>query len=58
MCSWGGTLLILGVGSFILPLVGLQFRLLSLLGDSTPILGAMLAVAGGVLLALSYRSGS
>lgn len=50
--------MILGVGSFILPLVGLQFRLLSLLGDSTPILGAMLAVAGGVLLALSYRSGS
>ena len=55
--GWGITLLILGIGSFILPLLGLQFRLLNLFGDATPVLGAGLAVLGAVLVGLSFRSG-
>lgn len=50
MRGWGITLLILGIGSFILPLMGMQFRLLSLFGDAAPIVGIALAVIGGLLL--------
>ena len=55
--GWGITLLILGIGSFILPLMNLQFRLLNVFGEATPFLGAGLAVVGAVLLVLSFRSG-
>lgn len=54
--GWGITLLILGIGSFILPLMNLQFRLLNALGDAAPVFGAVLAVVGAVLLFLSFRS--
>jgi hypothetical protein len=53
MRSWGIYLLIFGIGSFLLPMMGLQFKLLSLLGNSTPIVGGVLTVAGIVLLVLS-----
>ena len=53
MRSWGIYLLIFGIGSFLLPMMGLQFKLLSLLGNSTPIVGGLLTVAGVVLLVLS-----
>jgi uncharacterized membrane protein YgdD (TMEM256/DUF423 family) len=56
MRSWGIYLLIFGIGSFLLPLMGLQFKLLSLLGNSTPIVGGVLTVAGIVLLVLSSLS--
>jgi hypothetical protein len=49
-------LLIFGVGSLILPLFGLQFRKMMYLEDAQPLLGIGLAIAGGVLLALSYRA--
>ena len=42
--------LIFGVGSLVLPLVGLQFRLLSLFGAATPVVAVGLIVVGGVLL--------
>jgi len=56
MRSWGIYLLIFGIGSFLLPMMGLQFKLLSLLGISTPIVGGVLTVAGIVLLVLSSLS--
>jgi uncharacterized membrane protein YgdD (TMEM256/DUF423 family) len=56
MRSWGIYLLIFGIGSFLLPMMGLQFKLLSLLGSSTPIVGGVLTVAGIVLLVLSSLS--
>ncbi|MCE2801403.1 MAG: hypothetical protein LW724_17860 [Planctomycetaceae bacterium] len=56
MRSWGIYLLIFGIGSFLLPMMGLQFKLLSLLGNSTPIVGGVLTVAGIVLLVLSSLS--
>jgi hypothetical protein len=34
MGGFGLTLILIGIGSFILPLLGLQFSLLSILGDS------------------------
>ena len=57
MRGWGITLLILGIGSFILPLIGLQFRLLNLFGAATSIIGAVLALIGAVLVILSFRRG-
>lgn len=53
MRSWGIYLLIFGIGSFLLPMMGLQFKLLTLLGNSTPIVGGLLAIAGVVLIVLS-----
>jgi hypothetical protein len=34
MRGWGLTLIILGIGSYILPLMGRQFMLVSIFGDS------------------------
>ena len=47
--------LIFGVGSFVLPMLGLQFRLLSLFGSATPLVGLGLAVLGGVLVVASPK---
>lgn len=52
LASWGVTMLIIGVGSFILPLMGLQFKILIPLGDAAPIGGVVLAILGGVLIAI------
>jgi hypothetical protein len=43
-------LLVLGIGSFILPFFGLQFRLLKIFGDAQPIISVIMALLGGVLL--------
>jgi len=49
MRGWGTTLILLGVGSFLLPFFGMQFRLMSLFGDS-PVVPAMVMIcAGGAL---------
>jgi len=54
MRGLGVALLILGIGSFILPLVGMQFRLLSLFGEgSQPIVAIVIAVIGAVLIFVS-----
>ena len=50
-------LLVFGVGAFVLPMIGLQFKILSIFGDSLPMIAGGLAVVGGVLLALSFRGG-
>jgi hypothetical protein len=55
MKSWGVTCLILGVGSYVLPKFGMQFRLLSLFGEATPIVAAVLTVLGIVLLVVGAR---
>ena len=39
-------LLVIGVGAFILPSFGLQFRILPLLGSSTYIVAGLVALAG------------
>ena len=56
MRGWGIMLLILGIGSFVLPFLGVQFRLLAIFGIFAPVLGGILAVVGAVLLILSFQS--
>jgi hypothetical protein len=49
-------LMILGVGSFILPMMGSQFIILSLFGPYAPIAGGAMAVVGLILLIVSFRA--
>lgn len=50
MQRFGIYLLILGIGAFLLPLTGYQFRLMSAFGDSQFIVAGAVAVVGLVLL--------
>lgn len=50
MIQTGVWVLILGLGSFILPMFGFQFRILSIFGDAAPLVGIILTILGIVLL--------
>lgn len=52
MKGLGAFLLILGIGSFILPFFGLQFQLLNLFGDYQLIASIAAIVIGVVLIVL------
>lgn len=52
----GWLLTIFGVGSFILPFLGLEFRVMRIFGDATPIAAAIMAVVGIVLLVMARRN--
>jgi hypothetical protein len=56
MRSAGIWMLVLGVGAFILPYFGLQFKILAIFGDALPMVAGGMAVAGAVMLALSFRA--
>ncbi len=56
MRSWGIWLLVLGVGAFVLPYAGLQFKILSIFGEALPMVAGGMAVIGAVMLALSFRA--
>ena len=43
-------LLILGIGSLVLPMIGVQFRLMSLLAPAQPWAGILMCVVGAALL--------
>ena len=58
MRSWGIWLVVLGVGAFILPYFGLQFKILSMFGEALPMVAGGIAVVGAVMLALSFRGDS
>lgn len=58
MRSLGVLLIVLGAGSLILPLVGLQFRLLEPLDPYQPIAGIVVAVIGAVLFVLAQQRAS
>ena len=51
MIRWGATLLVIGIGSFIVPFFGQEFPLVNLFGGG-PAAGVFLAVVGGILLAI------
>jgi hypothetical protein len=57
MAGWGVTLLVLGLGSFILPQVGMQFRLLALFGPAQNVVALGMAAVGVILLILSRTMG-
>jgi len=48
--GWGVLLIVLGVGSFILPFFGVQFRILMLFGSFQWIVSIIIAIIGVVLL--------
>jgi hypothetical protein len=58
MRNSGIWLIVLGVGAFVLPYFGLQFKILSVFGDALPMVAGGVAVVGAVMLALSFRAGS
>lgn len=49
--------LILGIGAFILPMVGLQFKIFRLFGESLPLVAGGMVIAGMLMLGLSFRQG-
>jgi len=53
--QWGIYLLIFAVGAFFLPLAGFQFTILSVFGESLPLVAGVMAVAGTVMIGLAYR---
>ncbi len=55
MRQWGIYLLIFGVGAFVLPMFGLQFTILSVFGESLPLVAGAMAVAGVAMVGMSYR---
>lgn len=55
MRGWGVWCLILGVGGFLLPMMGVQFRLLSVFGDGQYVVAGLVAVAG-LLMVLFGRN--
>jgi hypothetical protein len=57
MVSFGVLLLILGIGSFILPLLGLQFRVLSVFGPNQDVAAIAMAVVGAALVVVGLSRG-
>ncbi|MBD0325066.1 MAG: hypothetical protein ICV68_01465 [Pyrinomonadaceae bacterium] len=55
MIGFGILLIILGIGSLILPQFNIQFRLMSLLDDLQPAAGIVIAAIGALLLVLGMR---
>ena len=54
MRQWGTYMMTLGIGAFILPMIGLQFKVMNAFGESLPLVAAGTAVAGVALLGMSY----
>jgi hypothetical protein len=56
MKSWGTLLIVLGIGSFILPMMDIQFKLIQIFGEGNEKLagGAFIAV-GAVLFLLGKK---
>lgn len=58
MIGWGVMLIVLGIGSLILPQFNIQFRLMSLLDGAQPIAGIVVAAIGALLVVLGLRGQS
>ena len=56
MRNTGIWMMVFGVGAFVLPYMGLQFRILSIFGEALPMVAGGLAVVGAVLVGLSFRA--
>ena len=55
MARLGVFMLVMGVGSLVLPLIGLQFKIMSLFQPAQPIAGIALAAAGGLFAFMGSR---
>jgi hypothetical protein len=56
MRKWGLSLLVLGAFSFILPMFGMQFRLLALFGGAQPIVAVIFMIVGVLMFMMSRDS--
>jgi hypothetical protein len=54
MRQWGTYMMTVGIGAFILPMFGLQFRVMNAFGESLPLVATGTAIAGVALLGMSY----
>jgi hypothetical protein len=52
--GFGVLLLALGIGSFILPAMGMQFKLVSIFGQYQGIAGGVMAAVGALLLVAGF----
>ena len=50
MVGWGIFLIIIGVGSLLLPMLGYQFSLMELVDDYQPYAGIVVAIIGAALV--------
>ncbi len=50
MKNWGTMFVILGVGTFVLPFVGLEFTVMRLFGDEQPMVAVLMALAGLLMI--------
>lgn len=57
MRGFGIMLLLLGAGSFILPKMGYQFKLISIFGEYQTFAAIGFVVVGGVMTLLSFKGG-
>ena len=55
MVGFGALLIILGVGSLLLPMFDIQFQIMSLLDDYQPIAGIAIAAVGVLLVVLGLQ---
>ena len=55
MVGLGALLIILGIGSLLLPMFDIQFQIMSLLDDYQPIAGILIAAVGAVLVFLGLQ---
>jgi hypothetical protein len=58
MVGFGVLLVILGIGSLLLPMFDIQFEVMQLLDDYQPIAGIAIAAVGVLLVVLGMRSRS
>jgi len=58
MIGWGVTILIIGIGSFLLPMMGMQFRIMAIFGEGNEQMGGViLAVIGVILIVIGALKG-
>ena len=50
MVGWGIICLVFGIGTFVLPMFEMEFRILSVFGDKQPIVAVILIIVGVGLL--------
>jgi hypothetical protein len=55
MARIGVLLVVLGLGSLVLPLLDMQFTFMQIVDDYQPFAGIVVAIIGGVLLFLSMQ---
>ena len=56
--AWGIRLMVIGIGAFVLPLFGYQFRILAPFGYAIPIAATVVAIAGYIIFVQASKQAS